>query len=366
VPHAPDFGPAGGPEMPPFPGGDGPPNAFIDCGPPGCPDCLCYVGVGAMWLQRGRLAPDPIAKHDPGFLSRITFGVPGADAGVAHPGNPDNSHPVEVNADSVPTAWQAGARAEVGWQWGPHALELSGYYMPHSSANRQFTDPGALDVRFGGFPVPAGFGGDDGNLFLQAGRVELETAVQIANAELNYTCECGCVHWIAGIRYFDLQERFSILTDDALSEANEVGSPFPSTIDIYTVRTANRICAGQVGFELQKCLVPRLALGLTSKNAFGVNFIRVNNTLERGDGLVGFDDVRTKTSFGAIIELDATLTWAMTDHIRLRAGYQALWAVHVAEPSHNVEYDLSIPLGSIDDRHTTFFQGPMLELMVAF
>src|SRR5262249_41254946 len=146
---------------------------------------------------------------------------------------------------SPPFAW--GVDAGIGHRWGDHhAVELTGFYIPEQGSTKNIAAPGLLDLPF--FNAPPGFQGAHG-LWLQADRAGITTDSALANGELNYrfTPDVGYgLDLIAGVRYFDLQDRFSVFTDeDGLTV-------FPAnTADIatYFVHTHNHMLLGQLGVD---------------------------------------------------------------------------------------------------------------------
>src|SRR5438132_519534 len=65
-----------------------------------------------------------------------------------------------------------GVRGHVGWGYGPHAVELSGFYLGNQTATLTHDERGRLDLPFANFPPPFGFTGNN-LLWLQADRVQV-------------------------------------------------------------------------------------------------------------------------------------------------------------------------------------------------
>jgi hypothetical protein len=55
-----------------------------------------------------------------------------------------------------------------------------------------------------------------------------------------------------------------------------------------------------------------------------------------------------------------------SDRIRMRAGYNAMWALNVAEAVEELQFDLSQAAGSGADRGNIFYHGPVLEFHFLF
>jgi hypothetical protein len=212
-----------------------------------------------------------------------------------------------------------------------------------------------LDLPF--FNEPKGFKG----IFLQADSATLTFQTAVGNGEVNYiyggvTSE---VALLAGFRYVDIQEGFSVLVlDDPVSP--------PDKVALYQTRTHNHLLLPQLGLEWRKELVPTFTVSATAKGAWGVNLIDTNVLLERGDGLIGFQGGHHPQSFSHLYELDFLADWAVTPMIHLRGGYTAFWVLGVAEASRQVDFDLSHTNGSVQDNGHILYHGPTVEVLFTF
>ena len=75
---------------------------------------------------------------------------------------------------------------------------------------------------------------------------------------------------------------------------------------------------------------------------------------------------RSTTTYGHLYEVGAFADWYLGDRICLRAGYNAMWVLHVQEAVDQVNFDLSQPLGPSRNNGNIFFHGPLVELRVVF
>lgn len=336
----------------------GPPellNAFqeYDC-PPVRP--VCYFGIGTLALSRGSLGNGVIAVRDPGI------NIPGIPSNVDTGNLPPASAPPAVRFNAVPKQYQFGVQGTVGWQYGAHAIEFSGFYIPRQTAAGTVTLPGSLDAGFANSPPPLGFLGDN-FLWLQADQIRVQLQNQIANAELNYRWQqCRWLEWILGVRYLDLREQLGITTDDdgIVAQPHDI-------LRVATVQaiTHSRIAGAQFGFQTQHYLVPPVAVGLTNKYMVGNNFYSVSNSLFRGDGFQGPSASRSGSQIGGLIELDAYVMLWLNSHIRLRAGYMALWLLNVPEVQRQINFNPAIP-GTMSNNGNIFYHGPRFEVQIAF
>jgi hypothetical protein len=214
--------------------------------------------------------------------------------------------------------------------------------------------------------APAGFTGNNG-LWLQADRVLLKLENTIGNIEANYRpgegdlgIEGMLLSPLAGFRYVDVHERFSILTiDDPIAT--------PTTMADYRVQTHNRIFAPQIGLDWHYLVVPPvLSFGATAKAALGLNSINRTVTLERGDGFLGFNTTHYHEGLGQIYELGATVNIHVTPNVTLTAGYTSLWLLGVAQASDQVDYDLSQTGGRAKNNSYMHYTGPTFEVAITF
>jgi hypothetical protein len=335
-----------------------PRNAFVepceDCGP----GPQWFLGVGPIAWQRQRLGNGVIAVTEDGTGTGFN-----PDSGD----NPPGTSPVAADFGSVPTDFHWGVQVTAARRLGCHILEFHGFYQSWQEDALSVTSPGRLSLPFSAFPPPQGFTGTN-FLWSQADQVVVRYGNQVASAEANLRTVLGpYVECICGVRYFDVREEFSIFTDDdGVTSARLRVPPDPLRMATYGVQTINRIAGPQIGLEAEKWLVPGFAVGLTSKNMVGVNFLEVSQELVRGDGFRGPSGSRSETDWAGVFELGAYFTWELNNHIRLRAGYNALWVVNVPEAQAQVDFDPNVAGGRRDDNGSIFFHGPSLELRLAF
>jgi hypothetical protein len=319
------------------------------------PDNHAYFSAGAFSLQRQRMGHNPIALFD--------IGSQGIDTGLPPPrGSPK----IEDLNDVVPKlSWGAGGT--LGYLWGNHAIEVTGWYIFGNDAHDDATAPGSLDSFF--FHPPLGFEGDNG-LWLQADRIRVFNRSNMWDAEVNYRhtnlAETEA-ELILGVRYLDLQDRFGIFTDDdGLTFVDVFGNPDPKRQATYSVRAHNRILAPQIGFEYEKRPLYWLSLGCKAKGAWGVNFIDNYFDLQRGDGFRGFSAHRSATIFSSVYEVGAFADVHILERFRVRAGYTAMWLVHVDAASDQLNFNLAAPLANKNNDGSIFYYGPSIEFQFLF
>jgi hypothetical protein len=326
-------------------------NAWQEPCDEACP-CPCfYVSAGGLAYVRQPLGNGVLVVQDP--ASQESGTSPGPRA------------PSALTFGQVTPHMEMGVQAALGFRSGPRALEVSGFYVPRSAVSTFLNDPGRLALPFSAFPAPFGFTGTD-SLWLDVDSVSATLDQQMASIEVNYRSQWS--HWfeaIVGVRYFDLREDFSVVTDDDSRTAQQRRAPpDPRRVANYSIRTQDHIIGPQFGFEMEKWMVPGLALGLTSKNLVGANFLEVSQTLTRGDGFSGPNGSRYQSQVSAVFELNLHLTWDINFHTRVRGGYSALWLVNVPEAVEQINFNPNVAGGSPNDHGSIFYHGPTVYLQL--
>lgn len=327
-------------------------NAW-DCRP-SCPEPpALYGSFGYMAMERQRLGHGAAALLDT------------ASGGVETGNLPPAGAPEIADFYDVQPRFNHGVRATLGYHWGDQAIEMSGFYLSQNSSTKTVASPGSLDTFFnvGGdfFSAPLGF---EPGLWLQADVMKLRLQTALGSAEVNYRCWLGAnadLSWLFGIRYLDLYERFSFYTGD-----DDLTAPDPTTQAIYSVTAHNQIVAPQLGVEWNRAINCWLAFTWSVKGAWGANFLTVDTQLKRGDGFEGFHNGRSQTLFSHLYEMGFFLDFRLMDRARLRAGYDMMWVVDVAEALGQFDYDLSHTSGRTKNNETIFYGGPVVELHFLF
>ncbi len=293
---------------------------------------------------------------------------------IQDPGNLDTGNPPPANApvlqslSDVSQHFGGGPRATLGYLFnGNQAIEVSGFYIFQNSSTTALADPGRIDSFF--FNPPLGFEGDNG-LWLQADRMSTSFSSTLWNAEVNYRYTDAAVtgaELIAGVRYLDLDERLSSVTDDDGIQFPLVnGGADPTRVATYSVRTHNHLLAPQLGFEWDKNLTNWLGLGVSAKGAWGANFVTLDRSLVRGDGFVGFAGSKSETQFSQMYEMNAFVDFHLMERLTLRMGYDTMWFLNMANVVDQYDFNLQ-DTNNLNNRNgSIFFHGPMAELQFLF
>jgi hypothetical protein len=325
-----------------------------------------FFDIGGQALMRQNLGKGAIAIAD------VQNTTPTIKVGtVPSPLSP----PIQSFNDVGPEyAW--GARATVGILAGTDIIELTGFFDPNKSVTTTAADPGRIFAYF--INAPSAFAGTNG-LFRQADMISTTLQSQVGDAEINYRySDIGVngLELIIGVRYFDVFERLGTTVDQ-----NGLTAPLnpilnisnPVDVATYTVGTHNRIIAPQLGFEGNwgcqnvSCL-SWLSLGFVAKGAWGGNCVSDTHSLVRGDGIVGFETEKSSVIFSQMYEIDGFMEIHLTERCKVRAGYNAIWALHVDSVVQNYDFDLtqSQQQGRSNHDGSVLYHGPMVELQLLF
>jgi hypothetical protein len=335
------------------------PNAWVEDVP--TDPAAVYFSVGVVDYERQRLGHTPAAFFD-------------ASSGGVHTGNPLPFDSREVlNFHDINPRDTAGVQLLLGYHWDRSAIEVSGFYAGQSSSSKQQEARGSLDVPFstnGNINVfPLGFEGDNG-MWIDADLVKIRLQTSLASGEINYRWWLGSssnFSWTIGARFLQVYERFGLFTgDDDLTNRDIFGRPDPTRESLYQVTANNRLCAPQLGLEWNQPISCWLAFSLKAKGAWGVNFLDVDTLLKRGDGFVGFTGHRSDQIFSQLYDFGVYADLSLRDNMRLRVGYNFMWALDVAEATAQFDYNLANRQGRTNNEGSIFFGGPAVELHILF
>jgi hypothetical protein len=335
------------------------PNAWVEDWPTG--PGVVYFSVGYLGLMRQRLGHESI-----GFNDTASGGVDTGD--LFPPGARDL-----LNTQDINPRLMSGAKATLGYHCGNGAFELGGYFVGQSSSSKTVATRGALSAPVnvnGSFDTfPLGFEGDNG-LWLQADVMKIRLQSTIGSGEANFRCWPSAnsnFNWSLGVRYLDIYERFSFFTgDDDIVAPDINGNPDPTRQATYFATAHNHLIAPQLGLEWNQPFSCWLAGTLMFKGAWGANFVDVNTLLKRGDGLIGLQGSRSDTIFSHLYELSVAFDIYLCEKARIRAGWDFLWAVDIAEAVDQFDFNLANTQGRTNNHGSAFYQGPLVELHVLF
>ena len=80
---------------------------------------------------------------------------------------------------------------------------------------------------------------------------------------------------------------------------------------------------------------------------------------------MGLRDQNNRIQFAELFEIGAFLDCFLSDCLRVRAGYSAFWAVHVADAVHQVDFNLA-ETGKYVGNSSVFYHGPSVSLTIRY
>jgi hypothetical protein len=330
-------------------------NAFVEPKDEGCgPRHGIFASIGPLAFLRGPLGHNTIALFDQPDSKHNAAGDTNAV--------PASTNPVALSFADVPLDYNWGFEGSFGYRFGPDAVEVAGFLTSTHHTQVSVTNPDQLDLLFGLGPPPPGFAPNGNNLWLQADQVTASYTVQFGSLEGNYRHYFReGVEGIIGVRWIHLKEIIDIATNDGPL------SPFtPATVADYNIRSRIDLVGPQVGFNLEKNLVPGFKIGFYNKDMVGADMFEVDHTSTAQGNLDGPGGSRNGTQTSAVVEIGANAQWWINDRLRIRVGYQAMWLFNVQDAEHNVNVNAGAPLGNPSDHNTIFFHGPSLDVFFQF
>ena len=332
------------------------PGAFTDCPPEEEADT--YFNLGAQGYLRQQPGHGSVAVIDTHNTSRLKNGKgPTAERFLQTVLDDHDLHP--------DMGW--GIEGTLGYEWGGNALEVTGFYIFDNKTSAQVADPGRLFLPF--THPPLGFEGDNG-LWKHADLARLTLEQSLGDAEFNYRWWNQAIRGfqgILGIRYIDMEERlFNFTGQDDLTVLNINLQPDPKREATYRVLSHNHLVAPQFGFEWNAPVCSWVSFSWTAKVALGADFLDVNYSLTRGDGLVGRAVARFDTLFSEAYETGFFLDFWLCESGRLRAGYNLLWLANIAEAAPQVNYNLKNQESMSIRQGSVLYHGPQIELEFRF
>jgi hypothetical protein len=311
-----------------------------------------FFDLGAVGLQRQSLPNGPIAVFDP---QNLDTGTP-----------PPAGSPVAQRLSNIHTPMNFGVGGSLGLIQGCNTFEFTGFIIFENSRSIRAARPGQIDLFF--VNPPLGFEGDNG-LWLQADRSTTTFSSTLGDAELNYRYANPAIketELITGFRYLDLREKLSTFTDDGTAFPLVNGKIDPVRAATYSIQSHNRLVAPQLGFEWAHSVAPWATLGFGGKTALGANFLEQRSSLVRGDGFVGFNNVKNDIRFSQAYEIKAFVDFHILERARIHLGYNAMWFSNVADVGDQYNFNLQNNSSIRNGSGSVFFHGPVAELQFLF
>lgn len=240
--------------------------------------------------------------------------------------------PIVLSTDDLDFSAEPGFRATVTRQVGPGSnIEFSylGQHEWSSGASVASATNSLFSVfsGFGTFPVPGqGFTETD-----QAAFASIDYASRIDSFELNFRQRVqgyGCKvqgSWLAGVRYFSLDEDFRLFTDAPINNASAT----------YDVGTYNGLIGGQGGGDIWVCLIPGLSIGAEAKGGLYLNSAKQTTVINGTTLLAPLVEQVEDDELALMGEASLMALWRVNQSWSVRGGYTFIWVDSVALAPEN-------------------------------
>jgi hypothetical protein len=149
--------------------------------------------------------------------------------------------------------------------------------------------------------------------------------------------------WLAGIRYFDLDERFAF---NAVGSRDDTFTFDQLRFFEHETRTRNQLTGFQIGGDMWLNVMPGIHLGVESKGGIFGNHAEVESQIFSNSIPGAREHLQTgKTAY--LGELTASVVYRLTHSLSVRTAYNLLYVDNVAlAPENHNTRDLSNALGS--------------------
>jgi hypothetical protein len=256
-----------------------------------------------------------------------------------------------------------GGRFSAGWwlddeqTW---ALEASYFFIAGRSINRRFVSPGDPVLATPFFNVNTGSPDSSIVTFpgITSGQVAVDAPSFLQGAEVNVTAalwqtERFRLEGLAGFRYVNLSEGLHITETSLVTLAPQYVALFPFDGNTITVSdsfdTHNHFYGGQIGTRAE-LYHKRWTLSILTKLAMGVSHETVSirgftgidtqpvTAVNAGLFAVSSNSGQfSRNTFAVVPEVGMNLSFQLTDHLRIFAGYTFLYWSNVARPGDQVD-----------------------------
>jgi hypothetical protein len=148
----------------------------------------------------------------------------------------------------------------------------------------------------------------------------------------------------AGVRFIDVEEDFFFNSTNALAETGSL-----------EVLTNNHLFGGQLGLDL---ILPVGRFSTTTKfrGSIYANFIDTSILITNA-GAVELDTAEDEVDFAAFLELGYYVSYYLTPHIAVRAGYESMWLYGLALAPDQLANQFSGRRQAVDTNGDVFYHG---------
>lgn len=237
--------------------------------------------------------------------------------------------PIVLSTDQLDFDEASGFRFSGMFQVSPGGSVEFTYYGTfhwHKSATAQSATDNLFSVvsDFGQVP-PGGFAETDNSSFQR-----IDYASTFDNFEVNFRRRWmapNCRYqgsWLAGVRYFKLDEDFQYIT---VNDLNGIAD--------FDVNTNNSLTGFQVGGDLWLCIIPGLRIGGEFKAGVFGNHNSQGTTISATSLAVPFQEVVKSNDVAFVTNADLMMLYRLNYNWTFKLGYQFLFVDGVALASEN-------------------------------
>ncbi|GIW92530.1 MAG: hypothetical protein KatS3mg110_0571 [Pirellulaceae bacterium] len=166
--------------------------------------------------------------------------------------------------------------------------------------------------------------------------------------------------WLAGVRYFRLEEQFIHRTRVNYPDPNDPSTNITGFMD-YFVGTANSMTGFQVGGDLWATLFPGIQVGSELKAGIYGNRADQRTTIDAQTLTLPVEESARHDAVAFLAEANLTGTWRLGQHLTARGGYTLLYVDGVALAPENFNPEPPFVAGArtvfINDNGDVFYHG---------
>jgi hypothetical protein len=259
-----------------------------------------------------------------------------------------NTQDVLLTTDDLDFDWSGGVRAGYGQRFcGCLSWEIGYLSVFEQSAS----DSVELED---GLTVPDDLGLQVNNFFA-ADDVSLRYESDLHSVEANLVCCCCCcdccgcssLEWLAGFRYLNLSEDFSLIAFDS-----------DESTTAYRIRTRNNLYGGQLGARARQCS------GRWSWETTGKAGLFGNDMEQLQSPIIDFPDFEFRPAQGSddadvafVGDINLTAIYHLNRVWGLRGGYNMIWIEGVALAPDQLDFTNTGSSATLVDGGGVFLHG---------
>lgn len=212
----------------------------------------------------------------------------------------------------------------------------------------------------GGLSLPGDLGAATKDYFL-ADSMSVFSETDMHSAELNLVRRTSrpAFSWLAGFRYINFDEKFS------LNSMSQDSAPHWSSD--YRINSRNNLYGGQIGLKWEQPLTERLGFQFLGKAGVFSNSARQNSWMGDENNTVELRNARAsekKTSFVGDLNVGAYIK--VTENVQIVGGYNFLWIGDIARACDQIDFSYTASSGHSLRTDTAFLHGANIGVELRF